>query len=90
MFEDVTFDVTDFQMQPGDSIFVYTDGVTESMDENDNLFGKERLIQALNRHPDCNPKEAIDSVLNAIAVFVDGAKQFDDTTMLCVTYFGVE
>ena len=90
MFEDVTFDVIEFQMQPGDSIFVYTDGVTESMDENDNLFGKERLIQALNRHPDCNPKEAIDSVLNAIAVFVDGAKQFDDTTMLCVTYFGVE
>lgn len=90
MFEGVTFEEEHFKMQPGDSLFVYTDGVTESMDENDNLYSKERLVEALNQNPDRTPKEQIDNVLDSIDHFVKDAEQFDDTTMLCMTYYGLQ
>lgn len=88
LFEDSTFKEYEFKLNPGDFIFVYTDGVTEAMNEDDELFTKERLIDVLNDKPDKTAKETVDKVLVAIDDFVKDAEQFDDITMLSMVYFG--
>lgn len=88
MFEDTKFTVEEIEFNPGDSIFVYTDGVTESVNSKVQLYGKERLIQTLNKNPDCTPRETIDNVLQSLENYAKDVEQFDDTTMLCMTYYG--
>ena len=75
-------------LKPGDKIFVYTDGVPEATDENNQLFGIGRMIEALNREPDASPQQTLENMLNAVDGFVKTAEQFDDLTMLCFEYKG--
>lgn len=77
-----------FTLQPGDTIYVYTDGVPEANNEDGEMFGKERMLEALNRDPGADPETLINNVGEAIDGFVKDAPQFDDTTMLCLKYFG--
>lgn len=77
-----------FTLQPGDTIYVYTDGVPEANNEDGEMFGKERMLEALNRDPGADPETLINNVGEAIDGFVKEAPQFDDTTMLCLKYFG--
>ena len=51
-------------------------------------FGNDRLIDALNTKPDAGPQEIVYNVSNAVGKFYYGADQFDDITMLCLTYHG--
>ena len=78
----------EFQMNPGDTLFVYTDGVAEATNAENELFGCERMLDALNVNPDANPEEVLSNVMNGIDAFVAGAEQFDDITMLCFKYNG--
>ncbi|MBO6108635.1 MAG: SpoIIE family protein phosphatase [Eubacterium sp.] len=87
--EDMVFKKHEFQLNPGDSLFVYTDGVAEATDSHDELFGNERMLKALNKNPDASPKEVLENVMDGINEFVAGAEQFDDITMLCMKYTGV-
>ena len=87
--EGVSFKEHSFDLHPGDSLFVYTDGVAEATNANDELFGSERMLQALNRNPDAVPEEVLSNVMDGINTFVAGAEQFDDITMLCMKYNGV-
>ena len=66
----------------GDSVFLYTDGVTEATDSETELFGDERLMSALNKNPAASPDEVVNNVRQAINEFVGEAEQFDDITML--------
>ncbi|SFD08980.1 PP2C family protein-serine/threonine phosphatase [Butyrivibrio sp. YAB3001] len=84
----ITIKDNEWQLTPGDKIFVYTDGVTEATNENEELFGSERLIDTLNQVTDKNPKEIIEHVKSSIDEFVGTAPQFDDITMLVFTYNG--
>ena len=77
-----------FELQPGDSFFVYTDGVVEATNANKELFGAERMLEALNKDPDALPEQVLANVSDGINRFVDEAEQFDDITMLCVRYLG--
>ena len=77
-----------FEMKPGDCLFVYTDGVPESTDTGMEMFGDERLLDALNQDPDVSPEELIRRTHEAVNHFADGAPQFDDITMLCFKYYG--
>ena len=79
-----------FTLDPDDGIFVYTDGVAEATDVNNQLFGTDRMIKALNIKPDGTPEEIIANVQAEVDKFVDKAPQFDDLTMLCVRYHGKE
>jgi serine phosphatase RsbU (regulator of sigma subunit) len=88
MFENLTFKEEEMTLNHGDTIFVYTDGVTEAMNIGDELYGKDRLLEILNSDSECSPKEAIDKVIEDIKSFVGDAEQFDDTTMLCMKYNG--
>lgn len=76
----------ELRLEPGDSIFVYTDGVLEANNENAELYGKQRLEAALNQVPDDEPQHILEHVKADVDAFVSEAKQFDDLTMLCVKY----
>ena len=84
--EDMRFREHEFQLYPGDSLFVYTDGVPEAADAENQLFGSRRLLDALNIDPDASPCQVLTNVRTAIDSFVKDAEQFDDLTMLCITY----
>ena len=86
--EGFTFSERSFRLEPGDSLFVYTDGVTEATNRDRKLFGEDRLIMALNKNKDAAPEELLSSVKGAIKEFVDGAPQFDDLTMLAFRFNG--
>ena len=77
-----------FELHPGDSLFVYTDGVAEATNAQNELFGTDRMLEALNRNPDAPPEEVLSNVMDGINAFVAGAQQFDDITMLCLKYNG--
>ena len=84
----IRFKQHEFQLNPGDSFFVYTDGVAEATNGENELFGTERMLDALNREPDAQPEKILANVMHDINSFVDGAEQFDDITMLCFRYLG--
>ena len=76
----------ELQLNPGDKLFLYTDGVPEATDEEKNLFGTERMVNALNEAKDGPPEQVLKSVRRAVDGFVKEAEQFDDLTMLCLEY----
>ena len=78
----------ELQLQPGSSIFLYTDGVVESTNLSNDLFGMERTLKTLNKAKDRTPQGILRAVDEAIATFVGTADQFDDITMLCFRYSG--
>ena len=78
----------EIQLHPGDKIFVYTDGITEAMDAEKNMFGTSRMLDALNSVNDPTPETALKTVRESIRVFVKDTEQFDDMTMLCLEYSG--
>ena len=71
---------------PGDTIFLYTDGVTEALDTKNKLFGEERLIATLKAAGDVAPHSLCNIASAAIAAFTQGAPQADDMTMLAIRY----
>jgi sigma-B regulation protein RsbU (phosphoserine phosphatase) len=75
-------------MEPGSKLFVYTDGVPEATNADNELFGTERMVEALNVEPDAAPEDVLKHVRQAVDDFVKNAEQFDDLTMLCIEYKG--
>ncbi len=71
-------------LQPGETLFVYTDGVPEATDAEEALFGTERMLQVLNQSKDAAPEELLKNMKEAIDTFVGKAPQFDDITMLAL------
>ncbi len=65
-----------------------TDGVPEAADNENRLYGTERMIEALNTDPEAAPEAILNNVLESVRDFVHGAEQFDDLTMLCLEYKG--
>lgn len=80
--ENARYKEYEFQLRPGDTLFVYTDGVPEATDASQTLFGVDRMLEALNGECDAAPREVIEGVKNEIDRFVGEAMQFDDITML--------
>ena len=78
------------QLTPGAKLFVYTDGVAEATNSSEQLFGTERMIEALRKFEDGTPEEVLRSVRGSVDAFVGKAPQFDDLTMLCIQYLGPE
>ena len=76
------------QLEPGSKLFVYTDGVPEATNADEELFGTKRMIEALNSDLDAEPQDVLKNVRTAVDAFVNDADQFDDLTMLCLEYKG--
>ena len=88
--EGIRFREHEFELHPGDSLFVYTDGVAEATDAQNELYGTKRMLDALNQNPDAEPEGVLASVKRSVDEFVGDAPQFDDITMLCLHYAGSE
>ena len=73
-----------FIMNPGDTLFVYTDGAMEAMKADEEKFGKDRLLQVLNENKELPPDELLPIVKQRIKEFMAGEAQFDDITMLAM------
>ena len=86
----IDFREHEFKLEPGDSLYVYTDGVTEATRSDNELFGTDRMLDALNKNPDASPQVMLETVRKGIDEFVGSAPQFDDITMLGFKYMGPE
>ena len=86
--EGVKYSSYQVRLEKGSMLFLYTDGVAEATNASDELFGTERLINALNADTLEDPQKVLECVRKAVDGFVGEAPQFDDLTMLCIKYNG--
>lgn len=86
--EGMKYRKNEFTLAPGDEIYLYTDGVTEATDSENNLYGEERLLALLNSMGGLTGEEICRAVKADIDAFVGDAPQFDDITMLYLKYNG--
>jgi len=89
--EDHVYREASITLAPGDTVFMFTDGVTEAFDVDGEAFGEERLEPLIEAHASVTPVEGLGPVvLAALRDFERGADQFDDITCLTLRYFGTE
>ncbi|MGO9336583.1 MAG: SpoIIE family protein phosphatase [Terracidiphilus sp.] len=88
LLESESFPSSRIQLEPGDTLLLYTDGVTEAEDRDRNLFQDVRLKEALSQHQDSSLKALLDGIWSAVETFTGGASQSDDVTLLVVRYRG--
>ena len=86
VMEDVEYRTQQLRLRPGDSLFLYTDGVTEAMDCAGNLFSDGRLQDLLSHVNGAFPREIIGMTLDEVNQFSSGAEQSDDITLLALKY----
>ena len=89
-FEGTAYREEETDLLPGDVIYLYTDGVTEAMNTENELFSDPRLLETANRYKDCDVKELLESIKKEVDLFANGAEQADDVTMLALRYKGLE
>lgn len=86
--EDICYREYTIQLEPNDIVFVYTDGVAEATNLDNELYGTSRMLDALNTCPNLTPTTIASYIKNDVDKFVGKAEQFDDITMLCIRYLG--
>ena len=84
----VRYRKNELQLQKGDMIYLYTDGVTEAMNVNDDLYGEDRLQAVLNKNKDSDVVTICKSAKADVDLFAGEAEQADDITMVCLKYNG--
>jgi phosphoserine phosphatase RsbU/P len=84
--DDITSET--LELQPGETFVLYTDGVSEAFDPNEELFGEERLLALLQASPGRSARETTLGVLEAVRRHAAGAPQSDDITVVSVFYAG--
>ena len=87
--KNITYESQWIILKPGDTLFMYTDGVTEAMNSAEELYGEERLLAALNQSANAHdPVALLGEITRSVADFAGEAEQSDDITMLGLTYLG--
>lgn len=84
----IRFQQHEFEMHPGDTLFVYTDGVPEATNKNNELYGTDRMLETLNSDPHAPTNVLLKRLKSNVDAFVGEAPQFDDLTMLIMRYNG--
>jgi serine phosphatase RsbU (regulator of sigma subunit)/anti-sigma regulatory factor (Ser/Thr protein kinase) len=82
--EEIKYKEEELYLKPGDTLYLYTDGVTEAMSHYKELFGEQRLVNALNENTDCYPQDLLHAIKREVDNFADGNEQADDITMLAL------
>lgn len=80
--EGMKYKTGEIELKPGDFLYLYTDGVTEATNADNQLYGEERLRETLNENKEKIPEDVLIAVKADIDAFVGSAPQFDDITML--------
>lgn len=84
--EGIRYKEQEIQLEKGDKIYLYTDGVTEAHNDKNELYGEERLLKCLNSVKDKSVDDICQKIKEDVELFVGTAEQFDDITMLCVSF----
>lgn len=88
IMEGMKYTEYELRLEPGDALFVYTDGVPEAVNEKNEQYGADRMLQALNDNKDKPMEEILPAIKADIDSFAGKADQFDDITMLGFRYNG--
>jgi phosphoserine phosphatase RsbU/P len=88
MFSDSSFVSSGVRLNPGETLLLFTDGVTEANDNAGTEFGTDRLRKSINGSAAGHPTDLLQTCVNAIALFRNGATRNDDLTMLALKYTG--
>ncbi|WP_054835607.1 SpoIIE family protein phosphatase [Methanobrevibacter arboriphilus] len=84
--KDIKYLQNKITLKPGDRLLLYTDGVTEAINNKEEFFGEKRLIETFDKKGDSQIKEVLDSIKDDIDLFAGDIDQFDDITMLILEY----
>lgn len=82
------FRASEFTLNPGDNLCIYTDGVAEATNISEELYGTERMLDALNSTEGMTAEEILRTMKKSVDDFTGDAPQFDDITMLSLKYYG--
>ena len=86
--EGIPYTQESIQLSKGDCIYLYTDGVPDTINMQEKMYGEERLESVLNLHNQETPEEILKAIAEELVIFAGEAEQFDDVTMLCMKYKG--
>ena len=87
MLDRAEYMLNEVQLEDGDTIYLFTDGIVEAKNTDGELFKKERMLEALNKNPNLSPEELDKVVRDSVDMFVGDAEQFDDITSLVIRYY---
>jgi sigma-B regulation protein RsbU (phosphoserine phosphatase) len=87
--EPVLYETSSVQLKPGDTILMYTDGVTEAMAEAGNFYSEERLKSRIDASYGGSVQETVHAIMEGVHSFTKGAPQSDDITLLMIQYYGM-
>jgi sigma-B regulation protein RsbU (phosphoserine phosphatase) len=82
---DANYEETNIQLSPGDRLLFYTDGIVEAMNTQEEIFGFERLIDAVQASKSIDADSLLKEILTRVNAFVGGASQHDDLTLIIVS-----
>jgi sigma-B regulation protein RsbU (phosphoserine phosphatase) len=86
LIAEATFEASTATLRPGDTMVLFSDGVTEAMDPEEQMYGVSRLREVLSGRHDEPLEELQSTVLRSVETFARGASQADDITVLFVRY----
>jgi len=75
----------DVMLEKGDKMFIFTDGITEAMNESNEEYGDERLVETIRKCGGKSGKETLDAIIESVAGFVENAEQSDDIALVVIT-----
>ncbi|HOZ00610.1 MAG TPA: SpoIIE family protein phosphatase [Candidatus Syntrophosphaera sp.] len=85
-FENIRIGSENVQLAPGDEIVLVTDGISDTMNEQEEIFGTDRLVDILENLPNPSPETAAQAIFSEVRAFADPAGQTDDITILVIEY----
>ncbi len=88
MFEEIEFKDHQFTLEPNDRMVFYTNGITEAMNANDELFGNKGLMQAVNSNKDLKIEQFNQAIVSSVRDFSKDVRQSDDLTCISLRYDG--
>ena len=87
-FEEAAFETRTVQLNPNDALFLFTDGVTEAFNCENQMYGETRLEEKLNSPTPLAAEEMVNGIINDVSDFSEGFPQSDDITLLAIRYLG--
>jgi len=88
VFDDFEYKSKSLLLNPGDYLFLFTDGVTEAFNGKNELFGDERLKDLLKKRTDTSIVDVVKDTFEAVKVFSSGVPKSDDITILSLAFHG--
>ena len=88
VLEDIDYQETQLELTPGDKVILYTNGIVEAMNEKEEMFGFERLLDVVQGTQSMSADSLLQEILNNVNEFADGATLHDDLTGIVINTVG--